>query len=1352
MAKKKKMKKSPSLLVPSVYTHVNGRVEKVSAYNKEYAFALIFGQDLLPNAKSLGQHTTDKQKFDEIYMLFVLLIACADAEEGSFTILVDKVAKPKLYQRVIFAICRQIRGKPTSYDREVIKKYCAGSLWFSLDVQSDIREGMVQQEAEDQKKNKKKDESDDSESTAKRARVEPSILSRIGSHAFKNLVFPACNSVELCQFSERPPSLLPVEEDAEEEDMGIDGFDGILPTDEMDRLKKTMRDTAVLPKSRVTIARIGDAGYLVRIFAIDPSWNPGCTIYKMIDEQKKRNKMEGIKGYDDPFIQYAKYNTRMGFFPVYNISHPTWVSIVNRCNNQVQTPALLNAQYGAMRADSFDSPIHPGKVATLDRALARFASVGVPDHITGQQWVVDDQAVWPAGIEAYEYMPAQAFLYHPDRLGLLEMSFPDILLTNEIAAELMPRREDPISDLAANSPVLSRSSVLECMGDCGLPTDSSILWVSVDAENIYSLLVERKPLHYEETLVNHLRGKRVSSTKLQECEDYAAKVKMYHNFYMQHFCNIMQLQGDVTLLTIQDPFKAMLRHYQSKWAGKPFSRNIVLKDAGLSIFANGRFQRAEYIHMGFRIVQPLLAAKTEYAQSVYCNALMFLFNLCSDGPPDNGKSYTVANGCMKQMMDGTYEKVDRTTAAANMIDVDIGPLVRIQEEMDQDFVDPKRESAKQEKVNMQKSIMTTGEMHMVEFTRETVPGTNLTIRTNRKVESRQKISYVSCTNFDIVKGAQQSAIISRFHVDSIRATSQPVEQFNYAVPKRYLRECKDFMHKDQFLYAFLEQAVSMGAVPDFEMSMFWDLTARIFDYLRHHQVIASSKGGNRGTEKVYAAARVLVGKTAVLCAVDTPASKFYQVPLTLDIIPALMEEAARYAVCTEEIVMFAYTNLANEFILDEIRIVQSAFAKLFAIKLFDEETEEDVEYDPLHIYEYGLKGYDKFYKRFNTAWSLQATNVPKEFVDLNYIQLEMDLKQASQSIAELTDPHMDAKSVENTLKIMTSMQFNPVSGYAPIAEADLKPYKREKTQKLELTDTTLQNIGAYLDNRKMGTVVGYRQKTEGKRMEDFTGAELQSVLNSITITFPLKGDTVAENLTNLGLEPWSIQACLDMFEREVLWKCQTPKTYWFRASEPDTLKPLDRSIPMAIIDNARKAHQKIAIALGAHHIFKKEVILDACEYAMICAKTRPGRRLLGWADPRDLSKYATVDWSADYIEQLVHEMDENLPYGAIPRSRGVTFNRRGHELTNGSPIEVVDDLDLVYSLKHHVKFPNPTKEPVRLQRELANQIHSVGSFIYPDDLVEKSQMLNDNQWRHNSASAATVNTASVFKKIRKKKK
>jgi hypothetical protein len=205
------------------------------------------------------------------------------------------------------------------------------------------------------------------------------------------------------------------------------------------------------------------------------------------------------------------------------------------------------------------------------------------------------------------------------------------------------------------------------------------------------------------------------------------------------------------------------------------------------------------------------------------------------------------------------------------------------------------------------------------------------------------------------------------------------------------------------------------------------------------------------------------------------------------------------------------------------------------------------------------------------------------------------------------------------------------------------------------------------------------------------------------------------------------------------------------ASEEDlnTLSKGASDHTISVVDMSQK--KRICFSPMAIELFDRQVILDAFIFATLCKTTRPGKYLLGWSDPRDDSRLQTLDLTEEFIAERCFQFDQDAPEGAVSRSEGIPFKRRGfrekstHTMmygikkaktvvhTRDKNIEVIPDLDKWAALQQARKCGLEEAPVVTYTGE-------IGDINYPEEQIQDKIRHSMENWEPN---ATTKNTRKI---------
>jgi len=1386
----------------------------VSNVHSTYGFFLEYGVHLNANAKSAGHHTVNPLSYDPIWGLQMIILAMNDGDEGADYINVDKSRKRK-YQQVLDAIVRRIVGKPKPQDNKFLKQMIIGTSYFSVEQQQDIKNALLDYQEAERKKSEKGSKNtapeEEEEPRAKRRAIQSTILSRLpdilDSDIPGQMLLP-----------EPDPEPEPEQEPEIEQEHLADGegFDEIMEDNDLSTLGRSLGDFphSMLQKHKLTVCELfSDDGiakgvlYIVTVF--DTTWNPGNVQYKIQGEDTKRRNPEANRFHVDSYGDYAKFYGSL--FPVYNNSRSMLTAMCNRISGETPTKSRLQNQAG-MRLDVFESEMHMSQMFSLEKALENARIAGASPSMVGQINYHEKTVSWPSDITVYEYLPSQVFWYHPEKCGLSEVCLPFISMENKVLATLNNQTvDDRLKLLSETTPVLTRKQVLDLLPRVdGIPTTNIILLTNADAKNTMRKIEAEKPHHFEETIQNYVQQLPVNDVLMQECVKYSGQMEMARKHYMKQFNNICRLDGNVEYIDMPDSLKGTLTEFAERFSGSKFPQETRLYDTSISIFGNSVIKHQLLLEKVFCVIHCFMPMKVEATNVVFMLRNGLIFNYGVNGDKDGGKSFSAITAAQFQMMESTYTNVAYESDKNDVIDMDRGPIVAFYDEGVEIVVNPKAAQKNAEKANRKKSILTSGTVEASVFEMVKIPGTNRTMRSNRPIRARRNVAEVFTTNFVVEKGTHSTAMISRYHCDTMKVSSKPIDQYNYYVPACEKRDGQNYFYSKQFLYIWAEQAITCGAIADVNMELWDEIGKNMMAVLRTNHILEAA--GDRSMKKMKRMARYQVVIKGIVECFLTPGGACYG----QEFHPEMFTELQRYLYATEDVCLYVWTMMSSEWIDEDCINVLQAACKYLGADL----TEDDNMYD---MFAGSKPGSDSFRLQFNDKWAKDNGVQTKEFIDLNYLQIKGSLDEVAAKISQHTSPHMPTSMVKNVLEMLSKRQFKPARNYTPMSPQDLNNHKCQVIEKkllvknmIETTIRTKEQELGYSRERLRQMHLEHRQRN----IDEIPAADIARIHDSLFIgSSSIKefADELSISLehsyfllthhgweltqyrkneisrqTLIGNVPDDFNCdltaefnikydeaffILKMFENQSVWAYGTPKTYVKPNDRGDGVMLSEADIPRqdthifaVMINNTIRTRKKVSFAPAAMKLYDSQAILEAFVEVIMCSSTKPGKRLLGWTHPEDCSKFRTVEWSQEFIDTTVTYLDEQKAPGSVPRTRGVVFNRRGfrqpgisdmftvekrqYSMSSHNPIELVKNLDDWSALKQHMKCPDPFKEPVRTQAFIANRYNKRdmghGSMNYPESLIKNTNSVRDNQWYANGAEGMRNNTRQGLREIMKK--
>lgn len=488
--------------------------------------------------------------------------------------------------------------------------------------------------------------------------------------------------------------------------------------------------------------------------------------------------------------------------------------------------------------------------------------------------------------------------------------------------------------------------------------------------------------------------------------------------------------------------------------------------------------------------------------------------------------------------------------------------------------------------------------------------------------------------------------------------------------------------------------------------------------------------------------------------------------------------------CREQHVIFTMTLLSFELVNDDLENILNAMCKLTGYSQLGSLYE-------LYTQQRDASTYIR--REFNLQYNSRTMDViDKELVNLNYLQIKGSLQDVAIVIARKTDPRMPVEMVKEGLIHLAKKTMMITKAYEPTKPSSLAPHVQQRFEK---------HVIETLPNATVGEQIEALARTfPSDQQYDITIADIETVVNSIKITanMPPQWGTLdaASKAEFLGLTDDHVKSMLRLFALNRVWQVGTAPDYYIvrgGVTEEQLMIP-PHYMNVVVIDDSSRNRKSVSFIPSARTIFKKEVILEALENALICGSTKPGKRILGWPHESNTSMFKTVNWTQDYINYAVDVLDQadryrdkNNEYRENPhfvsRKKGIVVNKRGYanmnieriyrpqsrirsNETNAAPIEVISDLNLWSAMRQHIKCPNPLTEPImhpeytkglyyNAIRDPALNIEKLGhhSMNYPDQIIEDLKIMEQQLWRNRSISiTADGDSRAKLEAYKKQKK
>jgi len=519
--------------------------------------------------------------------------------------------------------------------------------------------------------------------------------------------------------------------------------------------------------------------------------------------------------------------------------------------------------------------------------------------------------------------------------------------------------------------------------------------------------------------------------------------------------------------------------------------------------------------------------------------------------------------------------------------------------------------------------------------------------------------------------------------------------------------------------------------------------------------------------------------------------------------PSQVTDVAQHLWCDEETTLFVWTLHSSDFIKEEHEIVLRTMCKMGL---------RGKDWNPqMTPYQYFQSGQEMSFKRDRNWNHVPETDqrANRYTNDFNYLEMRGNSQEELiSSISASTPPnqHLTKVDVTGVLAALSKRTFCPAPhGYESglLADDMVKNHRGVRRLREIVTRETVQDvikqIAAHMNETILEPVALRIQGLEPIRRRNrsvvlsdalFVGvtnynllliyltpdepltveSNLTRVAQAIDERGPVNLERVQRHLFATGM-PNHITAgqvkvlefaldrgwLLDRVRPEESHFIEIPVIrekvdFYHFASEADVPRMrADQELSVVYMEKKRICFAPMAL-VG----LDKRVVLDAFVYASMCATTAPGKRLLGWTDPSDPTKFQTVYWDEEFIRRKCEAFDSDLPEGGVSRFEGIPFKRREYAEKNlraflqptdepkiQSNIEVIRDLNKWAATQQHLICGLGVHVPV-VTRDAQYYSGPVGTVDYPKGIIDEQFYNAKKNWMPNEASRNSRHIARSF--------
>ncbi len=853
----------------------------------------------------------------------------------------------------------------------------------------------------------------------------------------------------------------------------------------------------------------------------------------------------------------------------------------------------------------------------------------------------------------------------------------------------------------------------------------------------------------------------------------------------------------------------------------PITREYELYDPDMDLFSNCVIrQLAQYEKFG-KIVQPIIPYKLRGCFSVYqLRRGQTLYNLNLYGGAGAGKSWATVGFLGKMCIPGTFKCIDRCTGAADQTDQSVHDEIRGQHEMDEAFVNSEHGKKHVDKVNMKKSALTSGTLTLKMCEIQTIPGIGR-VRAAKETTQAQNYTEVNCSNTqpgeDAIGSRYHNVLLGESTVPIEQMNFEVDSEANKGVLNDFrvnqLLSC--WLEKAMSVFAIPCRKPFMG--------LFDDISSRMLETLRGWGALPDNGGSVRPLEIMSVMARQLTVEKALLLTFHTKGAPHYgkafdPTQLT-DCAPYLYCDSnitlLTWTLHSSDWIKADFGNVlraawrvaagdewdTNKSIYEYFQNDQKNRIKLKTTKNYSWSKEVDGNlnktFTDMNMIELNVTDFNA------AARAISAATDPKIPHSAVLAILETMAKHSFKPRSGRNGRNGYARSVyTDELRAHKGRQiqkrfYSPgnfkviVDSFAPeiaptlyyelsllLAEQmnpeELQTFSKAKIIIDGIAKTAVQIIFMYLtksiadhDSKDLRKFLTLDQMH--RIIKSCSGLVQKNVQNPFTVLGDLTYSYALVLLYGMDRRMIREHGIL----QHVYMKLETvvdPLGVFFPrvALEDDILMLNDVHVTSMDEESFKPAminivefvgKKKICFSPMAIELFDKKIIQDAFIDATMCKSMRPGKRIMGWTDERDPSKFKTLTITPEIIREKVIAYDDDALEGAVLRQSGIVFKRRGFIESSATPllyglgiqkdqkykqsIEVVEDLDKWAATQQHLlcgySFDEPVKDVEWIHANYLNAGGKVGTTNYPDDIIKEKLKHSAEFWAPNTTNSKKKN-------------
>lgn len=419
-----------------------------------------------------------------------------------------------------------------------------------------------------------------------------------------------------------------------------------------------------VPKFDFSVSPVRDAqgetvvGLIVRFMIHDPALDPMTFFTRLVGNARDRMSHQLAGGGKSSKGGASAFNKEM--FPNYNglyysqhpvsnnTSYETYLDCAIRMCPEVlngTTRSELAGKLQCFQGSTEHNTLHIARLLTMERALKQALKAGADPIALGSlaSWTSNNgTAHFP--LETYRYRPEQLFWKHHPMVGLMEHYFPHVDASDEFTAAVIAGRAldrwnadgtvnpdfreddeeqememrsayDQVRLIIQDSTLIDRNDVM-FNRMVSYDTPNAFVHRAAEGERVCKIVDQQRPTHYEQTqkdvtliregmriskehwrtvlmtrenevelfLVTQLHGdpdaKRIQMLRrgvpllqrVQECEEFNRVLELTRNSRLNILSNLWLVEGEVDDLPVPESLRAMMRWFRERRKGKPDKR------------------------------------------------------------------------------------------------------------------------------------------------------------------------------------------------------------------------------------------------------------------------------------------------------------------------------------------------------------------------------------------------------------------------------------------------------------------------------------------------------------------------------------------------------------------------------------------------------------------------------------------------------------------------------------------------------------------------------------------------------------------------------------------------------------